>query len=79
MRLTGSPPDIDDAVAAIEKTKSVAGIARSLVFRGPMSTDGRRDRQSARVLARLRNAGLDAIAELPLDDIDDSDAAVRPP
>ena len=77
VRLTGSPPDIDDAIAAIENVhrvapdRTVAGFSWTDVDRWSAGSS------VAQVLARLKRAGLDAIAELPLDDIDDSGAAVQ--
>ena len=75
IRLTGTPADADTAVASIEKAKNVAGDRTVAGFSwadiakwGGGSVD--------RVLARLRQAGLDAIADVPLDAMDDPAAAV---
>ena len=71
VRLTGSPPDIDSAVAAIEKTKSISG---SRTVAGFSWVDVDRWAAAApldQVLTRLKSAGLDAIAELPLDHVGD--------
>lgn len=74
IRLTGTPADADAAVASIETAKNVAGdrtvagFSWADVAKWGSSVD--------RVLARLRQAGLDAIADVPLDAIDDPAAAV---
>jgi hypothetical protein len=77
VRLTGSPADIDDAVTAIEKVphvspdRTVAGFSWLDVDRWSAGSS------VAQVLGQLKRAGLDTIAELPLDNIDDPDAAVQ--
>jgi aminodeoxyfutalosine synthase len=71
VRLTGSPADIESAVAAIEKTKSISG---DRTVAGFSWVDVDRWAAAAplrQVLTRLKNAGLDAIAELPLDHVGD--------
>ena len=77
VRLTGSPADLDAAVASVENAtraaggRTISGFAWADVAR--WSAGGSVDR----VLARLKHAGLDAIADLPLDAIDDPAAAVK--
>jgi aminodeoxyfutalosine synthase len=77
LRLTGSPGDVDAGIAAIETAKSmsgertIAGFSWSDVERWSVGTP------LGQVLARLRRAGLDAIAELPLDSIADPARAVE--
>lgn len=77
VRLTGAPADIDAAVASVEKTRRaagdrvVAGFSWADVAR--WSAGGSIDR----LLTRLKQAGLDAIADLPLDTIDDPAAAIK--
>jgi aminodeoxyfutalosine synthase len=76
VRLTGAPASIDDAVVAVEKAKS---ISETRTIAGFSWLDVERWSTAApvgQVLTRLRNAGLDAIAELPLDHIGDLGAAV---
>ncbi len=75
VRLTGSPADIDSAIAAIENTKRIAG---NRTVAGFSWIDVDRWAAAApfgQVLTRLKHAGLDAIAELPLDQIGDLDVA----
>jgi aminodeoxyfutalosine synthase len=77
VRLTGAPPDIDTAVSSIERVKGAAG---DRVLAGFSWTDVARwsaGGSADRVLGRLRQAGLDAIADLPLDSIGDPGAAVK--
>jgi len=77
VRLTGAPADLDAAVASIEQAKNaagdrvVAGFSWAEVAR--WSAGGSVDRS----LTRLKQAGLDAIADLPLDAIDDPAATVK--
>ena len=77
VRLTGRPDNLDAAVASIEAVKTVSG-DRSIAGLSWVDVD----RWSAgtaheRILARLRQAGLDAMAELPLDVFDDAAAVVQ--
>lgn len=76
VRLTGVPADLEAAVAAIEKAKRTAG---DRLLSGFSWADVVRWSGVAvdDVLTRLKQAGLDAIAELPLDTIDDPAAAVK--
>lgn len=68
VRITGQPPTMNVAVAAVEAAKAVAGERAVSGFAWQdverLAAGGE---TAARVLARLREAGLDAIAELPLD------------
>jgi hypothetical protein len=77
VRLTGAPANLDTAVASIEKARNAAGdrviAAFSWADVAGWSTGGSVDRS----LTRLKQAGLDAIADLPLDAIDDPAAAVK--
>jgi len=76
VRLTGTPANVDAAAASIEKVKSIAG---DRALSGFSWTDVARWSGGPvdAVLARLKQAGLDAIADLPLDTIDDSAGAVK--
>jgi len=76
VRLTGKPESLDVAVTAIEAARAVAG---NRPVSGFSWLDIERLAASARVsnvLTRLRSAGLDALAELPLDGVADPAAAV---
>jgi len=77
VRLTGSPETLDVAITAVETARAVAGqrtvsafswldIERLAAAAGP-----------AQVLGGLRSAGLDALAEIPLDRIDNHAKAVE--
>jgi CofH/MqnC-like protein len=69
VRLTGSPADIDAAVAAIEKAKGISGNRTVAGFSWVDVERWAAAAPLAQVLTRLKNAGLDAIAELPLDHV----------
>ena len=76
VRLTGSPETLDAAVSAVQAAKSVAGLRIVAAFSWAdaerwRATDGQG------VLKKLHDAGLDAIAELPLDKVDDTRTALR--
>ena len=75
IRLTGTPESLDVALTAVETARAVAG-DRSVS--GFSWADVERIGESGlpKALGRLRSAGLDAIAELPLDRIADPAAAV---
>ena len=69
VRITGQPQTLNIAVTAVEAAKAVAGDRAVSGFSWPdverlAAPDGA---TVARVLERLREAGLDAIAEVPLD------------
>ena len=76
IRLTGSPESLDAAVSAVQAAKSVAGVRTVAAFSW---SDAERWRAAdgQGVLKRLHEAGLDAIAELPLDKIGDARTALR--
>lgn len=77
VRLTGRPGDLDDCAASISIARRVAG---DRTIAGLSWADVERWSQPssiAAVLSRLRGAGLDAIADLPLDDMTDPAVAVR--
>lgn len=77
IRITGSPDTLELAVAAVEAGRSLAG---ERVLSGFAWADVERlaaGDDEARVLEAFRRAGLDAIADLPLDAITDPAAAVR--
>jgi aminodeoxyfutalosine synthase len=77
VRLTGVPPSIEVAVAAVTAARSVAGNRAVSAFSFPelealAKSDGVAPRQ---LLGKLRTAGLDAVAEVPLDRVSSADAA----
>ena len=76
IRLTGAPETLDAAVNAVQAARSVAGTRTVAAFSW---TDAERWRAAdgQGTLKRLREAGLDAIAELPLDTIEDPRTALR--
>jgi hypothetical protein len=77
VRITGSPDSLDVAVTAVETARDIAG-ARSVA--GFSWADVERLAAGTtvdRVLARLRKAGLDAVADAPIDGIDDVADALR--
>ena len=77
IRITGHPASLDVAVSAVQAaravagTRTVSGLAWSDVVRYAEGGS-----TAARVLGGLREAGLDALAELPLDAMDDADEVI---
>lgn len=72
VRLTGSPPDVTAAVSAVESVKAAAGDRVVTGFSWSdieRWSDGERHIQ---VLRQLRSAGLEAVADLPLDGLPDA-------
>ena len=71
VRVTGKPGSLDVAVTAIETARAVAGERTVSAFSWmdieTIATAA--SERAANVLARLRSAGLDAVAEVPLDRI----------
>ena len=76
VRLSGSPDTLDAAAAAVQAAKSVAGVRTVAAFSW---ADAERWRASEGqgVLKKLHDAGLDAIAEMPLDKMNDARSALR--
>src|SRR5678815_849543 len=76
VRLSGSPETLDAAVAAVQAAKSVAGLRTVAAFSWA-DAERWRSSEGPGVLKKLHDAGLDAIAELPLDKISDARSALR--
>ena len=76
LRLTGSPQTLDAAVGAVQAARSVAGL-RTLSAFAWADAERWRDAEGQGVLKKLHDAGLDAIAELPLDKIGDPRTALK--
>jgi len=79
VRVTGKPESLDIAVTAIEAARAVAGDRAVSAFswldiERLASTDGEK---TSKVLQRLHAAGLDALAEFPLDRVADVRAALE--
>jgi aminodeoxyfutalosine synthase len=77
IRITGAPDSIDIAVTAVQTAREVAGDRTVSGFSWADVERLAGDAGSARVLDRLRGAGLDAVAELPLDTTTDMAGAIR--
>ncbi len=77
IRLTGSPSTLAAAVAAVEAARAVAGDRKVAGFSWDDIARWSAGASTGQVLARLRQAGLDAIVDLPLDVIDDPRYAVE--
>ena len=77
VRLTGTPADLDSAVAAVETVKTVSGDRTVAGFTWVDVDRWSAGTSAERVLARLKRAGLDAIAELALDRINDPAGVVQ--
>ena len=77
VRISGHPPSLDVAVSAVQAARAVAG---GRTVSGLSWTDVVRFAEGGtpvtRVLRTLRDAGLDAFAELPLDAMDDVAGAI---
>jgi aminodeoxyfutalosine synthase len=79
VRITGSPATVADALAAVQSAKAVAG-ERSVSGFSWLDVTRLSSAEGvtpARVLTDLRSAGLDALALIPLDLVDDAAAAVE--
>ena len=76
LRLTGAPETLDAALNAVQAARSVAG-SRTVAAFSWADAERWRAADGPGVLKKLREAGLDAIAELPLDRIEDVRAALR--
>jgi len=79
VRITGKPQSLDVAVAAIEAARAVAGERAVSAFSWldveRLAAAG--VEKTSRVLQRLRGAGLDALAEFPLDRVADPGPAIE--
>ena len=79
VRVTGKPESLDVAVTAIEAARAVAGERAVSAFSWldveRLAAAGAE--KTSRVLQRLRAAGLDALAEFPLDRVTDPRAALE--
>jgi aminodeoxyfutalosine synthase len=76
LRLTGSPETLDAAVNALQAARSVAGVRTVAAFSWA-DAERWRAADGQGVLKKLHDAGLDAIAELPIDKIADPKTALR--
>ena len=76
LRLTGSPETLDGAVNAVQAARSVAGVRMVAAFSWA-DAERWRAAEGQGVLKELRDAGLDAVAELPLDTMADARTALR--
>ncbi|MGH9237241.1 MAG: hypothetical protein ACRD3G_04300 [Vicinamibacterales bacterium] len=76
LRLTGSPQTLDEAVGAVQAARSVAGLRTVSAFTWA-DAERWREADGQGVLKKLHDAGLDAIAELPLDKIGDPRTALK--
>jgi 2-iminoacetate synthase ThiH len=77
IRLTGSPAAFDAGIAAVEAARGAAGDRRVSAFSWADIERWSAAASTRQVLARLKQAGLDAIVDLPLDAIDNSHDAVE--
>ena len=78
VRITGSPKDVSHALELLQRVKTIAaGRAISAFSWTDLERIAGEAQTSTRdVLSALRRAGLDAVAELPLDRMTDVDAAI---
>lgn len=79
VRVTGKPESLDVAVTAIEAARAVAG-ERTVSAFSWLDIDGLAaagGEKISKVLQRLRAAGLDALAEFPLDRVPDPGVALE--
>jgi aminodeoxyfutalosine synthase len=78
VRLTGAPPSIEVAVTAVSAARSVAGnrAVSAFSFRDLEALAKSEGVALKRLLGQLRTAGLDAVADVPLDRVSSPDSAV---
>ena len=76
LRLTGSPQTLDEAVGAVHAARSVAGLRTVSAFTWA-DAERWRDAEGQGVLKKLHDAGLDAIADVPLDKLGDPRTALK--
>jgi aminodeoxyfutalosine synthase len=76
LRLTGSPQTLDEAVAAVHAARSVAGLRTVSAFTWA-DAERWREADGQGVLKKLHDAGLDAIADVPLDQIGEPRTALK--
>lgn len=76
VRITGNPDTLDAAVTAVETARAVAGDRTVSAFSWPDIDRLAAGTHVSSVLERLRAAGLDAIADLPLDRVADPAAVL---
>jgi len=78
IRITGSPKDVSHALDVLDRVKKLAADRSISAFSWTdverMAADARTPARD--VLSALHQAGLDAVAELPLDRMDDVDSAI---
>jgi aminodeoxyfutalosine synthase len=69
LRVTGSPESLEAAVSAVARAKALAGdrTVAGLSWRDVTRLGTSEDMPVGRILSTLRDAGLDALLELPLD------------
>ena len=77
IRITGSPDSLDIAVTAVETAREIAGERTVAGFSWDDIERLAGDATDTHVLERLRTAGLDAVAELPLDTTADLRTAMQ--
>lgn len=76
IRLTGAPDTLADAVNAVQAARSVAGNRTVAAFSWGDAARWR-EAHGQGVLKQLHDAGLDAVAEIPLDKVSDARTALR--
>jgi aminodeoxyfutalosine synthase len=77
IRITGSPDTLDIAETAVKTARDVAGDRTVAAFSWGDISRLAGESSEAHVLETLRSAGLDAVAELPLDTTPDLRSAIR--
>jgi aminodeoxyfutalosine synthase len=78
VRVTGKPESLDVAVTAVEAARAVAGDRAVSAFSWlDIERLAAAGEKTSRVLQRLHAAGLDALAEFPLDRVSDPRAALE--
>ena len=77
MRLTGSPATLDAAVEAVEAARTIAGDRKISAFSWADIDRWSAGASAGQVLARLKQVGVDALVDLPLDTIDNPHRAIE--
>jgi len=79
IRVTGSPAMVAEAVAAVQSAKAVAGTrtVSGFSWRDVARLSGGDGASLSQLLIELRGAGLDALAAIPLDAVEDEATAIE--
>ena len=79
VRITGAPPSLEVALSAVQAARAVAGncVVSGYAWKTVEQLSEASGTRRGEVLRKLRGAGLDAIAELPLDGMENVDEDIE--